>query len=80
MQAEIDQLISRITYDKGISGAKPIIRGLRFQVTDMLEMLANGMTREQILEEHPVLETEDISAVLFYASRILGNITFVNTP
>ena len=76
-QAETDNLLKRITYDKGISGAKPIIRGLHFRVTDVLEMLANNMTKEQILEEHPILEAEDITAVLLYASMILGNITLL---
>jgi uncharacterized protein (DUF433 family) len=42
---------------------------LRFRVTDVLDLLAAGMTREEILSEHPDLEAEDISAALEFASR-----------
>jgi len=45
-QPEIDQLLGRITIDGGIFGGKPIIRGLRFRVIDVLEMMASGMTKE----------------------------------
>ncbi len=48
-------------------GGKPTIRGNRFPVSDVLEMLQAGMSRAQILHEHPILETEDIDACLQYA-------------
>ena len=42
---------------------KPVVRGLRFPVGDILEMLASGMNESQILEQHPILEKEDIQAL-----------------
>ncbi len=69
----MDLLMKRITSSPGIFGGKPIIRGMRFRVADVLEMLANGMTRDQILEEHPILEEDDIRACLFYAMRKLDH-------
>jgi uncharacterized protein (DUF433 family) len=57
----------RITIIKGLIGGKPTIRGLRFPVSDVLELFQSGMTREQILEEHPSLESDDIDACIEYA-------------
>ena len=48
-------------------GGKSTIRGLRFPVGDIYEMLASGMSTEEILEQHPILEKEDIQAALLYA-------------
>ncbi len=62
-------LLKRIVIRPGLMGGRPVVRGLRFPVVDILEMLANGMTNEEILEQHPVLEAEDIQASLLYASR-----------
>jgi len=59
--------LERITVIKGLMGGKPTIRGQRFPVSDVLEMLQSGMNREEILEEHPVLEPEDIDACFSYA-------------
>ena len=59
--------LERITIIKGLMGGKPTIRGLRFCVSDVLELLQSGMSREEILEEHPSLESEDIDACLTYA-------------
>lgn len=65
----MSDLLSRITSEPGKCGGRPCIRGLRFRVTDVLDLLAAGMTREEILSEHPDLEAEDISAALEFASR-----------
>lgn len=78
MDANQSKLLERITTNPGIFGGKPIIRGLRFRVIDILEMLANGMTKEQILEEHPILEPDDIIASLLYASMVLSNTVTVH--
>ncbi len=59
----------RITSDPEICGGKPTIRGLRIRVTDILDMLAAGATRQDILRDYPYLEDEDISAALAYASH-----------
>jgi uncharacterized protein (DUF433 family) len=71
-------ILERITINPVIFGGKPIIRGIRFRVIDVLEMMANGMTKEQILEEHPILEAEDIDACLFYAFFIINNTPMVH--
>ena len=78
MENSQNGLLKRITSDEGIFGGKPIIRGMRFRVIDVLEMLANGMTKEQILEEHPILEADDISACLLYASMIINSAPIVH--
>ena len=55
---------SRITIEKGKRGGKPCIRGLRITVYDVLSWLAEGMSKEKILEDYPELEAEDIEACL----------------
>ncbi len=62
-------LLKRITIEAGKCGGKPCIRKLRIRVTDVLEMLASGMTHKEILEDYPYLEEDDITAVLTYAAR-----------
>jgi uncharacterized protein (DUF433 family) len=72
------ELLKRITVIPGLMGGKPTIRGMRFPVKDILEMLASGMTNEEILEQHPSLEKEDIRAALFYASLNLKTTIIVD--
>jgi uncharacterized protein (DUF433 family) len=57
----------RITSDPGILAGKPCIRGMRIRVSDILEMLAHGATRGEILEDYPYLEDGDITAALEFA-------------
>jgi uncharacterized protein (DUF433 family) len=59
---------NRITLEPGKRGGKPCIRGLRITVYDLLEMLASGMSHEEILEDFPELESEDIRACLTFAA------------
>lgn len=54
-------------------GGRPCIRGMRIRVSDVLDLLANGLTPEQVLEELPDLELEDIRASLRFASRRLDH-------
>jgi len=61
--------IQRITVDPGQCGGRPCIRSLRIRVKDVLDLLAAGATREEILEDYPALEDGDITAVLEYAAR-----------
>jgi uncharacterized protein (DUF433 family) len=68
-----DELLKRIVIKPGLMAGKPVIRGLRFPVIDILEMLASGMSHAEILEQHPVLEEDDIRASLKYASYRLGH-------
>ncbi|MBI4484469.1 MAG: DUF433 domain-containing protein [Acidobacteria bacterium] len=61
--------IERITISPDVCGGRPSIRGLRIRVRDVLDLLAAGGTRGEILRDYPYLEPEDISAVLEYAAR-----------
>lgn len=60
----------RITIDPSICHGKPVVRGLRYPVEMILELLAAGMSHPEILEDYPDLESEDIFAVLAYATRL----------
>jgi uncharacterized protein (DUF433 family) len=64
-------LSDRIVVDSEIMVGKPIIRGLRITVEQILEALANGIKEEELLEEYPELEPEDIQAVLLYAVDLI---------
>ncbi len=64
-----NRLLQRITTEPGKCGGKPCIRGMRIRVTDVLELLANNVSREQILIDYPDLEPEDIQASLRFAAR-----------
>jgi uncharacterized protein (DUF433 family) len=61
--------IHRITVDPHQSGGRPSLRNLRIRVKDVLDLLAAGAGREEILEDYPLLEPEDITAALEYAAR-----------
>ena len=66
--------MNRITIDPEQCGGRPCIRGMRIRVVDVLDLLANGLTSMQVLEELPDLEAEDIRACLQYASRKLNHL------
>ncbi len=69
----MEDLLQRITSKPGLCGGKPTIRGMQIRVTDVLDLLSNGLTTRQILEEElPDLEEEDILACLKYASLKLN--------
>lgn len=61
--------LNRITIDPRQCGGRPCIRGQRIRVKDVLEMLAAGMSRDDILGDYPYLEAGDISAALEYAAK-----------
>lgn len=65
--------MNRITIDPAQYGGRPCIRGMRIRVVDVLDLLANGLTAQQVLEDLPDLEPEDIQACLKYASRKLNH-------
>ena len=58
----------RITSDPDICGGRPCIRGTRMRVRDLLDLLAAGADRKEILEDYPYIKDEDISAALEYAA------------
>jgi uncharacterized protein (DUF433 family) len=63
------ELLDRITVEPGKCGGRPCVRGTRVRVMDILELLAAGASAEEILEDYPFLERDDITAVLRYAAR-----------
>jgi uncharacterized protein (DUF433 family) len=65
----MSNLLDRITLDPEIRSGKPVIRGTRITVSDILEYLAGGMSEAEILEDFPDLQPEDIRAVLVFAAE-----------
>jgi uncharacterized protein (DUF433 family) len=66
----MQDLLKRITMNPDICHGKPVVRGLRYPVETLLELLSSGMTIEDILADYEDLEREDLLAVLAYAARI----------
>jgi len=64
------ELLKRITIDPKICHGKPCIRGLRYPVENVLEILASGMTHSEILEDYEDLEEEDLQAALLFAVEL----------
>lgn len=69
----MSDLLNRITINPKQCGGRPCIRGMRIRVIDILDLFAAGLTAEQILEEMPDLEREDLQAALQYAARKLDH-------
>lgn len=65
-----DDLLSRITIDPNICHGQPCIRGLRYPVEFLLELLSGEMTVEQILADYPDLEADDLRAVFAFGARL----------
>jgi len=68
----MNDLLKRITYRQDVLRGKPVIRGLRISVEMILDLLAHGATTEEILEDYPDLEREDLYAALFYAHHLVA--------
>jgi uncharacterized protein (DUF433 family) len=69
----VAELMDRITVDPEQCGGRPCIRGMRIRVSDVLDLLAISLSPEEIVEEMPDLELEDIRASLRFASRRLDH-------
>lgn len=67
----IQELLDRITIDPAICHGKPTVRGLRYPVEALLDLLSAGMTVDEILADYPDLERDDILAALAYAARVV---------
>ncbi len=65
-----NDLLQRITINPNICHGKPCIRGLRYPVEFILELLSSGMNIEEILTDYDDLEKDDILAVLTFATRL----------
>jgi uncharacterized protein (DUF433 family) len=63
MNKQQEELIERITIKPGLMGGRPTVRGLRFTVGDILELMASGLSDEEILEQHPILEKQDLHII-----------------
>jgi len=66
---DANALLSRIVTNPDICGGRPIVRGTRVRVTDIVEMMAHGATREDVLQDFDYLDNDDIAAALLYAAR-----------
>ncbi len=62
--------MQRITINPDICHGKPCVRGLRYPVEFLLELMSSGMTSDEILEDYDDLESEDLLAVMLYAARL----------
>lgn len=66
-----NDLLSRITINPNVSFGKPTIRNMRYPVEIILDLLSAGMTHQEILEDYPDLEEEDILACLAFAAKLM---------
>jgi uncharacterized protein (DUF433 family) len=69
----MSNLKERITVNPDQCGGRPCIRGMRIRVVDVLDLLAAGLTQDQVLDELPDLEKEDIKAALKYAGSKINH-------
>lgn len=67
----METLLNRITIDEQICHGKPCVRNMRYPVEMIIDLLSTDMTIEEILEDYPSLESDDIKACLLYASKLL---------
>lgn len=67
------KLVERITVNPEQCGGRPCFRGMRIRVVDVPDLLTAGLSQQQVIEELPDLETEDISACLKFASSRLNH-------
>ncbi len=74
---EGEKLLERIVLDPKVMAGKPVIRGTRLTVDFILNLLANGTTEREILEEYQGLTEEDIRACLLFATKTLKNTDFL---
>ncbi|RLD61288.1 MAG: hypothetical protein DRJ05_02905 [Bacteroidetes bacterium] len=68
----MEYLSDRITFDEGLCNGRPTIRGLRITVQTIMEFLTAGDTKEEILNQYPDLEPEDINACMGFATQLMN--------
>lgn len=64
----MDKLLQRISLNPKVCNGRPTVRNMRFTVAQMLELLASGMSHEEILADYPYIELDDIRACLLFAT------------
>jgi len=69
----MSDLLDRITVNPDQCGGRPCVRGMRIRVIDVLDLLAAGLTQDEVVQELPDLEPDDVRACLAYASRHLDH-------
>jgi uncharacterized protein (DUF433 family) len=69
----MSELLQRITINSEQCGGRPCIRGMRIRVSDVLDLFAAGISTQEILEDFPDLEADDLKAALLYTSRKLNH-------
>ena len=74
----MQDLLSRITTNPQQCGGRPCLRGMRVRVSDVLDLFAAGLSAEEILQELPYLEPEDLQACLQYAAREINHPVLVS--
>lgn len=67
------EIADRITVDPEQCGGRPCVRGMRIRVTDVLDLLASGLSQRQVLDELPDLTADDVEACLRFASQRLDH-------
>ena len=72
--------LDRITFDPQVKGGRACIRGMRITVSLILNLIANGMSWEEILDAYPYLEPEDIQAALSYAAWLADDAVHTVEP
>lgn len=65
-------LLKRVTIDPSICHGKPCIRGMRWPVEVLLDLMSSGMTQAEIIEDHPELQPEDFRACLYFARLLMS--------
>ena len=70
--------MNRITVNPAQCGGRPCVRGMRIRVKDVLDMLAEGATEQEILQDYPDLEAEVVRACIAYAAAYLDHPVLVN--
>lgn len=69
----MENLISRITINPDVCHGKPTVRNMRYPVEMILDLLSSGMTFQEMMQDYPALENEDILASLYYAKTLNKN-------
>jgi uncharacterized protein (DUF433 family) len=75
----MENLLDRITLNPNVCHGKPTIRNKRYTVDLILDLLSAGMTEQEILDDYPALEKEDILACLTYATKLTKTKTYIKT-
>ncbi len=73
-----EELLQRVTITPGVMSGRPVIRGMRFSVSNILELWASGLSVKEIIIQHSLLEENDIKAALLYASLKMNNTVVIH--